>query len=172
MFVLTTVNDKIEIRVASRNKRDAVIQELKKKYINKLVEDLGLAVHLHEIINIYEYEIRSDILVSDVTFQLIFLRFYSEEVCSGKIIVQDEDKIIVGDSLFRRYEIQAHDLFENSEFCYENGLNSWVWNYKGNRLVFYNGDVVKFKIKKLRYEDTTVEALMNDQGLGPSSWWD
>lgn len=170
MFVITELEDRVEIKAAAWNKKASVEEQLHKKYVNKLVGDLGQAMAIHSIISIASYEIHSNILVATVTFQVLFYRFYSEEICIGKILHQDEGGIIVGDSIFKKYEIQASDLFENCDFMGEDG--NWVWNYKGNRLVFYKGDLVRLRIKRMRYEDSAVSAYMNEQGLGPCSWWD
>lgn len=172
MFVISEIRDTIEIRAAATDKEESIRLRIIKKYVNKMVDELGLGIHLYKINNIFEYKISSENLLADVSFQMIFQRFYSDEVSSGKITAQDEDKIIIEDTMGIKYEVQAQDLFPECEFSYENGICSWIWNYKGNKPIFYNGDVVKFRIKRLRFQDTTVEAAMNDQGLGPSSWWD
>lgn len=168
MFVITELEDRVEIRAADWNKKASVEEQLHKKYVNKLVGDLGQAIAIHSIVGVASYEIHSNILLATVTFQVLFYRFYSEEVCMGKILHQDEGGIVVGDSIFKRYEIHASDLFDNCDFVSEDG--NWVWNYKENKLVFYNGDSVRFRIK--RHEDSVVSACMNEQGLGPCSWWD
>ena len=71
MFVITELSDSMEIRAASVDKKVAVIEQIQNKYINKLVSDLGLAVHLYKVIDIPEYEIHGEILVASVRFQLI-----------------------------------------------------------------------------------------------------
>lgn len=172
MFVITELSDKVEIMAASSDKRQMVAEQLRRKYTNRLVDGLGLGVSLHEVLRIHEYEIRDEVLVASVTFQVLFNRFYTDEVCVGKILCQNEDRIVIGNSIFRHYEVQASDLFENCEFEGESRKKNWVWNYKGNRLAFSTGDVVRFRTKKMRFEDAVTVACMNEQGLGPCSWWD
>lgn len=171
MFVLTDLEDSVEIRASSVEKELDVLRRLHQKYTNKLVDGLGLCLRVHEAMEILEYEIQSEILVAAVRFSAMFQRFYPDEVCIGRILRQEEERIVVGDGLFNGYEIQAHGLFENCEF--ESGANSkWVWNYKGNRLTFRTGDTVMFRTKGMRFEDSVVEADMNEQGLGPVGWWE
>lgn len=177
MFVITEIEDIIEIKAAAKDKKEAVEFELKKKYKNKIVNDLGVAIDIYKILNIKSYEIRSNILVATVVFEILFYRFYADEVVAGKIISQDEDGIIAEDTnnpsgggVFNKYEIFSADLFENCGFCRDTGR--WVWNYKGNELVFYNGAKIRFRIKKYIDEEVAVSAYMNEQGLGLCEWWD
>lgn len=170
MFVVTELTDKIEIPAAAPDKRQMVTEQIRRKYTSRLVEGLGLGVALHAVLGVCEYEIRDEVLVASATFQILFNRFYADEVCLGKILHQNEDRIVVGDGIFRHYEIQTCDLPENCEF--DGPRKSWVWNYKGSRLAFQTGDAVRFRIRKVRFEDAVVAACMNEQGLGPCSWWD
>ncbi|MCA9750330.1 MAG: RNA polymerase III subunit Rbc25 domain-containing protein [Romboutsia sp.] len=147
------------------------MNKLEKKYINKLVNNLGIAIHIYRINEIIEYEMIGNILMASTIFEIIFYRFFPEEIITGKIIKQYEDKIIISNPIFNKFEVQASDLFENAEFDIENG-SRWIWNYKGNKLRFYTNDIVKFKIKNLRYQDVVVECVMNEQGLGPIVWWE
>lgn len=170
MFVIAELLDTVEIKASSQDKVASVIEKIQQKYIGKLVDELGLGIHFHEMKEISEYFIKSEILAANVRFEIIFYRFYYDEVLEGKVIFQDEDRIVVSDNFFNKYEAQSMDLFDNCEFDESNG-NCWVWNYKGNKFVISNGTIVKFKIKRMRFEDTTVEICINDQGLGPKSWW-
>lgn len=76
MFVKTEIQDKIEIKAWNSNKRVAVIEGVKQKYIGKLADDLRIAIHFYDLIEIKDYEIKMEKLVTEVTFQIIFLRFY------------------------------------------------------------------------------------------------
>lgn len=172
MFVITELEDRVEIRAAAPDKKKSVVRELETRYSGRLVDGLGLAVRLHAVCSIAEYEMHGEKLVASVTFRVLFYRFYTDEISIGTILRQNEDGIVVGDSLFKNYEVQAIDLFENSEFISDGRKSQWVWNYKNSRLPFAVGDTVKFRIQKTRFEDAKVEACMNEQGLGPCSWWD
>lgn len=172
MFVITELEDTVEIRAASEDKAAAVAEQLRLKYCGRLVNELGLAVHLHGVVEIREYVMKNAILEADAVFQVLFYRFYPNEVCTGKILHQNEDGIVIGDGLFRRYIVRQEDLFENCELDADGASPSWVWNYKSSRLVFYTGDRVRFRIKKTRFEDSSVDVCINEQGLGPVAWWD
>lgn len=171
MLVLSELLDSIEIRASCQDKEKEVLDKLNSKYMYKMDSCLGLCIYVKDITEILEYEIKSEILIASLKFTVIFLRFYPDEVCYGRILGQDEDKIMVGNGLFNHYECQALDLFENCEFESENNTNKWIWNYKGNKLVFHLGEYVTFRIKNYRPEDSYVEIYMNEQGLGPRSWW-
>lgn len=172
MFVLTELEDSIEIRASSVEKELDVLRRLHQKYVNKLVDGLGLCLYVHEILGILEYEIQSEILVATVRFSAMFQRFYLDETCIGRILKQEEERILIGDGLFSGYEVQAHDLFDSCEFESDANSGRWVWNYKGNHLIFGSGDTVMFRIKGMRFEDSVVGAAMNEQGLGPVKWWE
>lgn len=172
MFVITELEDRLEIRAAVENRHKAIETELRNKYCNHLVDELGIGMSLHQICQIKEYGIKGTMLITDVVFQILFYRFYADEVCVGKILRQTEEGIIVEDEFFKQYEVQACDLPENSEYIVQGTKSNWVWNYKGSQLVFYVGDTVRFRTKELCFEDFLVTAAMNEQGLGPCSWWD
>lgn len=172
MFVISELEDDIEISAASPDKRAAVLDKLKTKYTSVLIESLGLAVFVSRIVEIVKYAIKSDKLVAHTIFEVVFYRFYQNEIVFGKILKQDEDKILVGDEFHNTYEIVASDLFENCEFLGDETDGKWIWNYKGNQLPFETGDRVLIRIKRLKFDSGIVEAYVNDQGLGPVSWWE
>lgn len=172
MFVLSELEDSVEIKASSQDREKILFKKLNLKYANRLAGDLGLCIFVHEITEILDYEIKNELLIAGVRFTVVFLRFYSDEVCAGVIVRQEEEKIVISDGLFNSYECQALDIFENSEYESEDRHHRWVWNYKGNRLIFHVGDLVLFRIKKLRHEDFCVEVCMNEQGLGPKIWWE
>jgi DNA-directed RNA polymerase subunit E'/Rpb7 len=171
MFVISELQDLVEIKASSLDKKQDLLDTLRAKYFLKFVCGVGVSVHVNKILEILEFEIKSEFLVANVIFELIFYKFYEGEVACGKIIKQEEEKITVEDSLSVVYEINAMDLFENCEFETINDNCKWMWNYKGNHLPFQNGDIVRFKIKSQRNDDI-VEGSMDEQGLGPIKWWD
>ncbi len=172
MFVLSEIEDTVEISASSKDKQIAVMDKLKMKYTGKLVDNLGISLFVKEIIEIAEYEIQSEHLIANVIFDVVFYRFYEDEVVFGKIIKQEEEKITIEDDLGSIYEVHAINLFENCEFDNVGDNNRWIWNYKGNQLPFTTGGIVRLKINKLNYKDSVVDAAMNDQGLGHVLWWD
>lgn len=172
MFVLTQLQDTVAIKASSKDKNIAVLDKLKIKYTGKFIEKLGLSLFVNQIIEILDFEIESELLISNVIFNVVFYRFYPEEIIFAKITKQEEEKLLFEDELGNIYEVCAQDLFENCE--YENGDidGRWVWNYKGNQLPFITGDMVRIKIKGLKEDSNIIEASMNDQGLGHIDWWD
>lgn len=171
MFVISELQDLIEIRASCEDKDKAVMNALKFKYTMKLMDDLGMCVFINKIYRIIEFEIKSEILVANVIFEAIFYRFYEDEVSIGKIVRQEEEKIFLEDGMAILYEVNAMDLFENCEFETIGEHGRWMWNYKENHLPFQTGESVRFKIKK-RNDEHSIEASMNEQGLGPVKWWD
>lgn len=172
MLVITELEDTVEIRAALEDKTAAVAGQLRLKYCGCFANELGLGVHLHAVVRIKEYVMKGAILVADTVFQVLFYRFYPDEIGTGKILHQDESGIVIGDGLFKRYIVHQGDLFENCEFNTDTANGSWVWNYKDNKLTFYTGDKVRFRIQRMRFEDSSVAVCINEQGLGPVMWWD
>ncbi|KAI4290765.1 DNA-directed RNA polymerase III subunit RPC8 [Pancytospora philotis] len=172
MFVITELEDLVEIRTAAADKQQAVLEQLRRKYCGRLTEELGLGLALHAVVSIGEYRIRGSALATTVVFQALFYRFYADEVRVGKILSQSEDGITIGDANFQHYEVQSCDLLENSEFEATGARSCWAWNYRDSKLYYYTGDTVRFRIKKLCFAGFTVAAVMNEQGLGPCHWWD
>ncbi|KAI5169451.1 DNA-directed RNA polymerase III subunit RPC8 [Pancytospora epiphaga] len=172
MFVITEIEDTVEIRASSKDKNAAVARQLELKYCNHLSEEFGIGMHLYTVVEIKDYVVRGAILLSTVVFQILFYRFYQDEVCTGVILCQDENGIIIGNNLFKRYVVQHDDLFENCEYVADSDQGRWTWNYKKARLTFYNGDKVRFKIKKVQIETASVLVCINEQGLGSELWWD
>ncbi|ELA42811.1 uncharacterized protein VICG_00126 [Vittaforma corneae ATCC 50505] len=172
MFVRSELQDIVEIKASSVDRHAAVLDKLKSKYTNKLIEALGVSLFVDKIIAITEYEIQSEMLVANVIFEVVFYRFYQDEIVFGRIVKQEEEKIVIEDEMSNIYEVHAVDLFENCEFEGGEAESKWIWNYKGNQLPFITGERVRLRIKGLRFEDGIVEASMNDQGLGHVMWWD
>jgi len=172
MFVISELQDSVEISAASPDKLSAVWERLRLKYTSVLVETLGLAVFVCRVVDVLEYAVQGDRLVADVIFEAVFYRFYQNEIVFGKILRQEEERIVVGDELHNTYEVAAADLFENCEFEGGESESKWIWNYKGMQLPFMTGESVRLRVKGLRFIDGVVEATMNDQGLGHVAWWD
>lgn len=172
MFVLTEIEDIIEIRVSTPDRKQAIIDKLQQKYSNKVVGDLGISLFVTNIIEILEYEIQSEMLLVSVVFEMVFYRFYRDEIIFGKVKRQEEEKIIVVDKMLFEYTVNACDLFDNCEFEADEGNSTWIWNYKDNKLPFTSDGQVRLRIKTYKIEENICEALMNEQGLGPLCWWD
>lgn len=174
MFVITELEDDIEIRVALENKKDIILDKLNSKYVQKLFGDLGKAVSIYDIVDIKSYEIHSHMLLSKVIFRVLFYRFYPEEICTGRIVSQDENGILIDDGIFKNYRVYPEFLFENSEFVFNENNNTgyWVWNYENNKLQFCNEEIVRFRIKEYIDDTGHVSVFMDEQGLGPCVWWD
>ncbi len=174
MFVISELEDNVEVRVALENKKEIILNKLNEKYAQKLVGDLGKAISIYNIVDIVDYKISCNLLITRVIFQVLFYRFYPEEICSGKIVSQDEDGIVIDDGIYRNYRAYPENIFENSEFLYDHSteIGYWVWNYEDNKLIFHDGDIVRFRIREFDNDGYCVSVLMDEQGLGPCAWWD
>ena len=93
----------IEIRASSEDKDQAVMDALRSKYTLKFVEGLGVSAHVNKICEISEFEIKSEILIANVTFEAVFYRFYEGEVSIGKIARQEEETFILFDLIMNKY---------------------------------------------------------------------
>lgn len=172
MFVITEIRDNVQIRAASKDKMATVEGHLNKKYLNKLVQDLGLVKSINSISLSKDFKICSHMLLATVRCELLFYRFYPDEICTGKIVSQDPDGLILENFVFGNFRVLASDLFDNCQYGSGQGGDKWIWSYCESRLCFSDGDTVRFRIRQYNAKHGIVFACMNEQGLGPVLWWD
>lgn len=172
MFVLSKVQDKVEIPSASKNKEESVFEELSRRYANKMIKGLGLGICIKSVEKICYYKVKGSFFIAKVNFVVLTFRFYDDELLSGTVAEQDDKRIEIRLGFYGAVSVPKENFFEEFELGVADMNNKkifyWFWGYKGHKLYFRNGDTVRFKIKKSK---SGVEGRIDEAGLGPLSWW-
>lgn len=171
MFVIARLLDSVAVRAAEPDKKCAVLDALKSKYLGCVVGDEGLALSLYSVSQSDKYIADGEKLIAHVDFQLLLFRAYADEICVGTITKQDEDSISISNKYFSNFVANSFDLFADSEFVRSERAGNWIWNYKNSRFQFQTGEMVHFRIKNAKINNRMIEVSMNEQGLGPITWW-
>ncbi|KAM0675697.1 DNA-directed RNA polymerase III complex subunit Rpc25, partial [Conglomerata obtusa] len=167
MFVILTVEDKIQIHPKTENLGADTLISLNSKYSNKII-DKDLAISVKNIITKYPTQIKDGYLLSNCRFELITFKFITSEVLIGRISRQDESGIKVTLPFFENIYIKHGELMENCELlnvkidgkCFVN----WVWNYENEKYYFRNDEKVRFRI--LNVEDDPLKVYGSFDGVG------
>ncbi|KCV72822.1 hypothetical protein, variant [Fonticula alba] len=203
MFVLVKFSDSVRIAPADFRKKlsDAVIDELNKKYANKVVKRVGLCISLFEL-----HSVGDPLVVPadgcthvKVTFTYIVFRPFVGQILSGRIKKCTPEGVFVTLGFFEDILIPADQLQENTVFDHEEQV--WVWNYFDNKLYMDVENRIRFRIVEHVYfeqfkkptaatpgafpaeeqADTSeaaptqppfsLIAAANQDGLGLEKWW-
>ncbi|RVD90878.1 DNA-directed RNA polymerase subunit E [Tubulinosema ratisbonensis] len=169
MLIKIDLQDKVLIPLSSQKINTETLNSLNKKYANKLTKT-GLCICIPLIKKIHYKKIIESAILVKVTFEGLFYRLFSDELCIGKVVQQNEDGILVDVKFIgsvcipKRYldeEFSVKQISTNF-FC-------WFWKYNENFLYFYNDDIVRFKVV---IENDKIFGRINETGLGPLSWWE
>ncbi|CAG8532537.1 10505_t:CDS:2 [Ambispora leptoticha] len=158
MFILSVFKDtvKIEPQNFRKNKYDAITDELNQKYANKVVQDIGLCICLHDILEAGEEFVHPGIgngaSFVKVKFRLIVFRPFIGEVLVGKIkcCLPTEIKVTMGffdDIKIPRALLRELTSFQPSEQAY-------LWKGHGHEYWLDNQDVIKFRVVGEIFTDT------------------
>ena len=173
MFILSRIQDKVEISSACRDKKREVFEKLNGKYANKVIKNLGLGIYVKEVERIYYYKISGSLLVAKTDFIILVFKFYNDELLCGKITSQSERGIEVELSFYGTIFIPRENMFKGFEVgtaeLKNRTLFYWFWRYKGHKLYFNNEEMVRFKVKNSKKQ---VEGRIDETGLGPLRWWE
>jgi DNA-directed RNA polymerase III subunit RPC8 len=169
MFLIGEVVDRVKVSILPRDREEETRSALAKKYIGKVVEGTGVALRLLGVLKIHEYKIVEDFLIAKVTFQMLFFKLLRQEIVCGTIVAQDGNGIVVRTPFHSNITVPACSLPSNCEMAWKDRSMTWVWTYKGNKLPFRTGDVVRARIEN--EEQTSIVASFSEMGLGPLSWW-
>lgn len=119
MFVLSEIDDTVKIVPSDFKKENviAITDVLNQKYANKVVQDVGLCICVHDILSTSE----GLILYLDgcsyikVTFRLVVFRPFMGEILIGKIKSCSSDGLVVSLGFFDNILIQGNLLQPNTK---------------------------------------------------------
>ncbi|CAA21883.1 DNA-directed RNA polymerase III subunit rpc8 [Schizosaccharomyces pombe] len=202
MFLLSRFSDIISIHPSNfwKPTKEALAEEIHKKYANKVIQNIGLAICVYDFLKIGEGIIKygDGSSYMNVVFRLIIFRPFRGEVMLGKIKSCSEEGIRVTISFFDDIFIPKDMLFDPCVFRPDE--RAWVWKIEGEdgsegtELYFDIDEEIRFQIESEDFVDispkrnknataiTGTEALesvspytliasCSRDGLGIPAWW-
>lgn len=122
-----------------------------------------------EIKKITQYKIINGYLKLYINIESLAIKYFKDELITGKIVSQDENGLRVEICFFKVF-IKFKYFLENCKFL-RGKRELWSWFYKNNFYYFYNGDMIRFKVLNVDYENRILYGRIDEYGLGPCRWW-
>ncbi|WFD33158.1 DNA-directed RNA polymerase III complex subunit Rpc25 [Malassezia sp. CBS 17886] len=105
----------------------AIVEQINMKYANKILQDIGLCISVHDVLDASEGRVRwgDGCLYYSVAFRLVVFRPFTNEVLVGRITSSSSDAIRVSMGFFDDIYIPPHLLPSPSAFDYQE--QTWFW---------------------------------------------
>jgi len=191
MFVIVSFEDYISIAPKYfGNELTAIKTEIRKKYVNKVVKDIGLCTTLHDIIHIgdgyiYPGDGASHVLVH---FRMIVFRPFIGEVIHGRTKSSSAtDGLQITLNFFDDIYVPPTLLSDPSKFNEQEQL--WYWKFGEHQLYMELDTDFRFRVESIIFHERPskrpnelpsevhdpppmlIIAAANEAGLGRVSWW-
>eukprot|EP01129_Flabellula_baltica_P008907 TRINITY_DN3567_c0_g1_i1.p1 TRINITY_DN3567_c0_g1~~TRINITY_DN3567_c0_g1_i1.p1 ORF type:complete len:204 (-),score=40.23 TRINITY_DN3567_c0_g1_i1:326-937(-) len=154
MFVLVVIKDKIKLPpVDLEDILRALKFHIEKKYSDKVIPEVGLAIIVHDILQ-YEQGIvfpGDGSAHVEVTFRLVVFRPFVGEVLCGTVKSCGDDGIVVSLDFFDHIFIPPDSLQPGS--YYEEKAKLWVWPYSVDGVQY---DLIMNLESKIRFRVETI----------------
>eukprot|EP01118_Nematostelium_gracile_P020531 TRINITY_DN9979_c0_g1_i1.p1 TRINITY_DN9979_c0_g1~~TRINITY_DN9979_c0_g1_i1.p1 ORF type:complete len:206 (-),score=42.49 TRINITY_DN9979_c0_g1_i1:87-635(-) len=171
---------------------EALKVEIKNKYLNQVLEDVGFCVSLFDILSVgdaFVYPGDGASYVS-VKFRLAVFRPFSGEIILGRVIGSNLDGIRISLDFFNDVYLLNHQLQKPS--AYDEQYQLWYWDYGEIKMYYEIGSNVRIKVEEVIFnkrhskrpsvkgntnkeEDIrpamVVHASAEEPGLGCVQWW-
>lgn len=199
MFILSRLTDLIRLSPDQFNKnpKKSIINELNKKYANKIVQNLGLVISVWDLIKVEDGLLKPGDGASFIKVELtvVVFRPFVGEILTGWIEECTSDGIKVKMEFFNDIFIPKNLLFEGSEFSIND--KAWIWDADGTKLYLDINEKIRFRVEEEIFinvkpkgpniEDNNDEDEDKDEknkpsyvliggcqtdGMGCVSWWD
>jgi DNA-directed RNA polymerase III subunit RPC8 len=203
MFILSRLTDLIRIAPDqfNKNQKKALINELNKKYANKIINNLGLVISVWDLIKVDHGQLKPGdgamYIKCEVT--VVVFRPFVGEILTGWIEKCTSEGIKVKMEFFNDIFIPKNLLFEGSEYSIND--NAWIWDADGTKLYLDVNEKIRFRVEeeifinvKPKGPDNEEQEKQNDEsnedneeknqpsyvilggcqtdGMGCVSWWD
>jgi DNA-directed RNA polymerase III subunit RPC8 len=154
MYVICVLEDKLAIvpEQFGRDPTDVLIEEIEKKYSNKVVLDVGLCVMFYDFVEVgvpYVYPAEGS-AHQLVKFRMVVFRPWEGEVLTGTICDADGNGMTISMGFFNNIHIDRNQLPTPCSF--NPTSKSYMWHYndeEGESSTDYPlvvGDNVRFKV--------------------------
>ncbi|KAJ0410576.1 hypothetical protein ATCC90586_007409 [Pythium insidiosum] len=179
MFVLTRISDVIPVapNLFEEDYQKVLIEEIDRKYANKVIADVGLCISIYDFVNIGDAFVHpSDgTSHSQVEFRMVVFRPFVGEVLKGRIVSCNEEHIrgksasVSLDIIIPSYAMQTPSYFDTAE-------RLWVWKYSEGQEKFYMDlhEEIRFRVTNINFtkvmktangiQATTTEASDKTEG--------
>ncbi|CAD26370.1 DNA-DIRECTED RNA POLYMERASE III 25KDA POLYPEPTIDE [Encephalitozoon cuniculi GB-M1] len=175
MFYSAEIEDRVKISLSHLEKEKEVFEELKRKYVGRMLGDCSICILVARVMEVYEYKVCDEFLIARVWFEVLLFKFFEGEVVCGEILEQSEEGMRLGVSFFSELWVTKSGLPPATEKVYVNDCGEkqlvWVWIYRGSKLYFRRNAHVRFRVLDNEKGSSTVLCVLNEAGLGPLEWW-
>mmetsp|Transcript_74088 Transcript_74088/g.154511 ORF Transcript_74088/g.154511 Transcript_74088/m.154511 type:complete len:309 (+) Transcript_74088:231-1157(+) len=196
MYTLATLEDNIPVMPSDFGEDFRVILKrlIQRKYVDKVVPDLGLCIEFYDFISFHEAIVypgdgkgACGEAYHKVEFRLIIFRPAIDEWLVGSIVSSSEKGLMVSLGFYEAVEIPSANL--RTPYSYDALQKLWVWQYVNPETqevinFFYEKDeLIRFRVISLDYgsgkltsqgKQTNPMRLVGAvdlDGLGCVSWW-
>lgn len=196
MFILSELSDLVRIPPHTFNipVANAITDELHKKYANKVISNLGLAISVWDILEINDGMLKPGDGASFVQtkFRLVVWKPFVGEILTGWVSECTGEGIKVKLDFFDEIFIPKNYFFENCTF--REVEKAWVWQPDEDTELFIDvNEKIRFRVEQELFVNikpkSSLEALGKDEpvnktppyailascqtdGMGCVSWWD
>lgn len=189
MFILSELRDLVRIppKAFHRATAEAVTTQLHKKYANKVVPDLGLAMCVWDLSAVGDAMLKPGDGATYVRcdFRMVVFKPFVGEVLTGWIAGASAEGLQVRLGFFDHVFVPAEYLFEGCEWVELQAV--WVWRPDEESELFLDvKEQVRFRVEKEEFvrvkpgteEDEEREspyrilASCQTDGMGCVSWWE
>lgn len=175
MFYSVEAEDRIRISLLGKEREKEVFEELKRKYVGRILEDASICVLVTRVVGVHEYKVHDECLIAKVGFEMLLFKLFKDEVACGQITEQNEEGIGLGVSFFDELRVRREDLPAVCEKVHVNDGGerrlAWAWVYKGSKLYFRRGAEARFRVLDGDRGSAAVLCDFSETGLGPLEWW-
>ena len=190
-FQLARLTDTVHIHPAEFSKplTTAVTEALNEKYPNKVLDNVGLCVAIHDILTIGESILYQGNAAQHTTvvFRLVVFKPFVGEVLSGTVVSCDRQGLRLSMGFFDEIRVPSGMLPDPSSWSDEEQL--WVWNVTPEDRLFidlenkirFRAAQVSFSHQKTPSGETglgevvvptmIITGALDKSGLGLLSWW-
>lgn len=192
MFYLSKIEHKFALppHLLELPIREAIQSELERLFLDKVIQNLGLCISVYDITSIEGGSIfpGAGAPTYQVVFNLIMFRPFPGEIITAKVISLDADGLHLSLGFFEDIYIPTHHMPYPSHYVSKNKTRKWIWEY-GEESEEFNielyDDEIRFQVQSVSYPTIPVEQTkeskpfapmvvngsLNNEGLGPVSWW-
>merc|ERR1711939_1015711 len=148
--------------------------ELRKKYCNAVVKNVGLGICVYSIDKIWKGYIlpTTGDCHAKVLFKLVIFKPFVGEILIGKLRSSDKSGIVVSLDFFDDVVISAGNLLQPAHFKPE--TNQWYWQFNEHEMLITMEGSIRLRVVSVEFNDKgdplvppmQVHGSIEEHGLG------